>query len=79
MNLPIEQMVLVGVIAFLLGLIIGGVLYSKRLFKRRRVGTLLINDKDPETSSYSFVLDGIALEELPKKSYVSLKIKVEEK
>ena len=72
----IPYLILVGVAAFLIGLMIGAALYSKRLFKKQSVGTLIIDDTNQDTTQYRFVLDGIPLEDLPKKSYISLKIKI---
>lgn len=62
-------------VAFILGFIIGGFLYSRVIFKSHKVGTLLIDNTDENTTKCSMILEDVAFSELPENDYVSLRIK----
>lgn len=76
MNLILENQPLVCVlVAFILGFIIGGFILSRFIFKSHKVGTLLIDNTDENTTKCSIVLEDVPFSELPENDYVSLRIK----
>ena len=62
-------------VAFILGFIIGGFILSRVIFKSHKVGTLLIDNTDENTTKCSMILEDVAFSELPENDYVSLRIK----
>ena len=68
--------VLVIFIAVLIGLLIGIAVAGKAAMKKRKIGTLVIDDSDPEKTTYRFVFD-IDPEEIPRNDYISIKTKFE--
>lgn len=63
-------------VAFLLGIIIGSLIFSRVIFKHKKIGTLVINDQDETTTTYRFEMD-VPFDDIPKNEYVSLKIRKE--
>ena len=68
--------VLVIFIAVLIGLLIGVSIAGKAAMKKRKIGTLVIDDTDPEKATYRFEFD-IDPEEIPRNDYISIKTRVE--
>lgn len=68
--------VLVIFLAVLLGLLIGIAIAGKAAMKKRKIGTLVINDTDPEKATYRFEFD-IDPEEIPRNDYISIKTRLE--
>ena len=75
MNLDVIT-VFVIFIAVLIGLLIGIVVAGKAAMKKRKIGTLVIDDSDPEKATYRFEFD-IDPEEIPRNDYISIKTKLE--
>lgn len=68
--------VLVIFIAVLIGLLIGVSIAGKAAMKKRKIGTLVIDDSDPEKATYRFEFD-IDPEEIPRNDYISIKTRLE--
>lgn len=68
--------VLVIFVAVLIGLLIGVSIAGKAAMKKRKIGTLVIDDTDPEKATYRFEFD-IDPEEIPRNDYISIKTRVE--
>jgi len=68
--------VLVIFISVLIGLLIGIAIAGKAAMKKRKIGTLVIDDTDPEKATYRFEFD-IDPEEIPRNDYISIKTRVE--
>lgn len=68
--------VLVIFLAVLLGLLIGIAIAGKAAMKKRKIGTLVIDDSDPEKATYRFEFD-IDPEEIPRNDYISIKTRLE--
>lgn len=65
-------------IATLLGFLIGIAIAGKVAMKKRKIGTLVIDDSDPEKATYRFEFE-VDPEEIPRNDYISIKTKLEEK
>lgn len=63
-------------IATLIGFLIGIAVAEKAAMKKRKIGTLVIDDSDPEKATYRFEFD-IDPEEIPRNDYISIKTKLE--
>lgn len=63
-------------IALLIGLLIGMAVAGKAAMKKRKIGTLVIDDSDPEKATYRFEFD-MNPEEIPRNDYISIKTRVE--
>lgn len=63
-------------IAVLLGLLIGVSVAGRRAMKKRKIGTLVIDDSDSEKATYRFEFD-IDPEEIPRNDYISIKTRLE--
>ena len=46
--------------------------------KKRKIGTLVIDDTDPEKATYRFEFE-MNPEEIPRNDYISIKTRVDEK
>lgn len=68
--------VLVIFLTLLVGLLIGALVAGKAAMKKRKIGTLVINDSDPEKATYRFEFD-IDPEEIPRNDYISIKTRLE--
>lgn len=68
--------VLVIFVAVLIGLLIGVSIAGKAAMKKRKIGTLVIDDSDPEKATYRFEFD-IDPEEIPRNDYISIKTRLE--
>lgn len=63
-------------IAVLIGLLIGIAVAGKAAMKKRKIGTLVIDDTDPEKATYRFEFD-IDPEGIPRNDYISIKTRLE--
>lgn len=63
-------------IALLLGLLIGIAVAGKAAMKKRKIGTLVIDDSDPEKATYRFEFE-VDPEEIPRNDYISIKTRLE--
>jgi hypothetical protein len=70
--------VLVIFLALLIGFLIGISIAGKAVMKKRKIGTLVIDDTDPEKATYRFEFE-MNPEEIPRNDYISIKTRVEEK
>lgn len=70
-----NQQILFLIIAFVVGFIIGGVIFSRVIFKTHKVGTLVIDDTDESVTRCSIQLEDVSFSELPEDAYVSLRVK----
>lgn len=70
--------VLVIFVAVLIGLLIGIAVAGKAAMKKRKIGTLVIDDSDPEKATYRFEFE-VDPEEIPRNDYISIKTRMEEK
>ena len=70
--------VLVIFLALLIGLLIGIAVAGKAVMKKRKIGTLVIDDTDPEKATYRFEFE-MNPEEIPRNDYISIKTRVDEK
>lgn len=70
--------VLVIFIAVLIGILIGILVAGKAVMKKRKIGTLVIDDTDPEKATYRFEFE-MNPEEIPRNDYISIKTRVDEK
>lgn len=68
--------VLVIFVAVLIGLLIGIAVAGKAAMKKRKIGTLVIDDSDPEKATYRFEFE-VDPEEIPRNDYISIKTRVE--
>ena len=68
--------VLVIFIAVLIGLLIGIAVAGKAAMKKRKIGSLVIDDTDLEKATYRFEFD-IDPEEIPRNDYISIKTRLE--
>ena len=68
--------VLVIFAALLIGILIGVLIAGKAAMKKRKIGTLVIDDSDPEKATYRFEFD-IDPEEIPRNDYISIKTRIE--
>lgn len=68
--------VLVIFVAVLIGLLIGIAVAGKAAMKKRKIGTLVIDDSDPEKATYRFEFK-VDPEEIPRNDYISIKTRVE--
>lgn len=68
--------VLVIFVAVLIGLLIGIAVAGKAAMKKRKIGTLAIDDSDPEKATYRFEFE-VDPEEIPRNDYISIKTRVE--
>lgn len=68
--------VLVTFLAVLLGLLIGIAVAGKAAMKKRKIGTLVIDDSDPEKATYRFEFE-VDPEEIPRNDYISIKTRLE--
>ena len=68
--------VLVIFVAVLIGLLIGIAVAGKAAMKKRKIGTLVIDDSDPEKATYRFEFD-IDPEGIPRNDYISIKTRLE--
>jgi hypothetical protein len=65
-------------IALLIGILIGIAVAGKAVMKKRKIGTLVIDDSDPEKATYRFEFE-MNPEEIPRNDYISIKTRMEEK
>jgi hypothetical protein len=65
-------------IALLIGILIGIAVAGKAVMKKRKIGTLVIDDSDPEKATYRFEFE-MNPEEIPRNDYISIKTRTEEK
>ena len=70
--------VLVIFVAVLIGILIGVLVAGKAVMKKRKIGTLVIDDTDPEKATYRFEFE-MNPEEIPRNDYISIKTRMEEK
>lgn len=63
-------------IASLLGFLIGIEIAGKVAMKKRKIGTLVIDDSDPEKATYRFEFE-VDPEEIPRNDYISIKTRLE--
>lgn len=70
--------VLVIFVAVLIGLLIGIAVAGKAAMKKRKIGTLVIDDSDHEKATYRFEFE-VDPEEIPRNDYISIKTRMEEK
>ena len=63
-------------VAILIGLLIGVLVAGKAAMKKRKIGTLVIDDSDPEKATYRFEFE-MNPEEIPRNDYISIKTRVE--
>lgn len=68
--------VLVIFIAVLIGILIGVLVAEKAVMKKRKIGTLVIDDSDPEKATYRFEFE-VDPEEIPRNDYISIKTRIE--
>jgi hypothetical protein len=68
--------VLVIFLALLIGLLIGISIAGKAVMKKRKIGTLVIDDSDPEKATYRFEFE-MNPEEIPRNDYISIMTRVE--
>lgn len=68
--------VLVIFVAVLIGLLIGVSIAGKAAMKKRKIGTLVIDDTDPEKATYRFEFE-VDPEEIPRNDYISIKTRLE--
>lgn len=68
--------VLVIFVAVLICLLIGIAVAGKAAMKKRKIGTLVIDDSDPEKATYRFEFE-VDPEEIPRNDYISIKTRVE--
>lgn len=65
-------------IAVLIGILIGVLVAGKAAMKKRTIGTLVIDDSDPEKVTYRFEFE-VDPEEIPRNDYISIKTRLEGK
>lgn len=68
--------VLVIFVAILIGILIGVLVAGKTAMKKRKIGTLVIDDSDPEKATYRFEFE-VYPEEIPRNDYISIKTRIE--
>lgn len=68
--------VLVIFLALLIGILIGVLVAGKAAMKKRKIGTLVIDDTDPEKATYRFEFD-IDPEGIPRNDYIYIKTRLE--